>query len=48
MIPSHLRLDLGVVWEPIEDWELGLFGQDLLEPYHLETMYTEWMSNLPE
>ena len=38
-IPSHLRLDLGVVWEPIEDWELGLFGRDLLEPYHLETMY---------
>ena len=37
-IPSHLR-DLGVVWEPIEDWELGLFGRDLLEPYHLETMY---------
>ncbi len=38
-IPSHLRLDLGVVWEPKEGWEIGLFGRDLLEPYHLETMY---------
>ena len=38
-IPSHLRLDLGVVWEAREGWEIGLFGRDLLEPYHLETMY---------
>ena len=38
-IPSHLRLDMGVVWEPREGWEIGLFGRDLLEPYHLETMY---------
>ena len=38
-IPSHLRLDLGLVWRPREDWEIGLFGRDLLEPYHLETMY---------
>ena len=38
-IPSHLRLDLGVVWEPKEGWEIGVFGRDLLEPYHLETMY---------
>lgn len=38
-IPSHLRLDLGIVWEPKEGWEIGLFGRDLLEPYHVETMY---------
>ena len=38
-IPSHLRLDLGVVWQTKENWEIGLFGRDLLEPYHLETMY---------
>ena len=38
-IPSHLRLDLGLVWLPRQDWEIGLFGRDLLEPYHLETMY---------
>jgi outer membrane receptor protein involved in Fe transport len=38
-IPSHLRLDLGVVWEPKEGWEIGVFGRDLLERYHLETMY---------
>jgi iron complex outermembrane receptor protein len=38
-IPSHLRLDLGVVWKTNENWEIGIFGRDLLEPYHLETMY---------
>jgi iron complex outermembrane recepter protein len=38
-IPSHLRLDLGIVWEPKEGWEIGLFGRDLLEPSHFETMY---------
>ncbi|MEC8866126.1 MAG: hypothetical protein VXX20_06505, partial [Verrucomicrobiota bacterium] len=38
-IPSNLRLDLGLVWEPREGWEIGFFGRDLLEPYHLETMY---------
>ena len=39
IIPSHLRLDLGIVWEPKDGWEIGLFGRDLLEPYHIETMY---------
>lgn len=38
-IPSHLRLDLGVVWQTKGDWEIGLFGRDLLESYHVETMY---------
>ena len=38
-IPSHLRLDLGVVWQTNSDWEIGLFGRDLLEPDHIETMY---------
>ena len=38
-IPAHLRLDLGVVWEPKEGWEIGVFGRDLLEAYHLVTMY---------
>ena len=38
-IPSHLRLDLGIVWQPSDGWEIGLFGRDLLEPYHIETMY---------
>jgi outer membrane receptor protein involved in Fe transport len=37
-IPSHLRLDLGLVWEPRDGWEIGIFGRDLLEPYHIETM----------
>lgn len=39
VIPSHLRLDLGVVWQTKGDWEIGLFGRDLLETYHVETMY---------
>ncbi|MBT3666836.1 MAG: TonB-dependent receptor [Opitutae bacterium] len=38
-VPSHLRLDLGVVWQTNGDWEIGLFGRDLLESYHVETMY---------
>lgn len=38
-IPSHLRLDLGVVWQTKGDWEIGLFGRDLLDSYHVETMY---------
>ena len=38
-IPSHLRLDLGVVWQTKGDWEIGLFGRDLLESYHVETMF---------
>jgi iron complex outermembrane receptor protein len=38
-IPSHLRLDLGIVWQTKSDWEVGLFGRDLLEPDHIETMY---------
>jgi outer membrane receptor protein involved in Fe transport len=37
-IPSHLRLDLGIIWEPRDGWEIGIFGRDLLEPYHNETM----------
>lgn len=37
-IPSHLRLDLGIIWEPRDGWEIGIFGRDLLEPYHIETM----------
>jgi hypothetical protein len=32
-------LDLGVVWQTKGDWEIGLFGRDLLETYHVETMY---------
>jgi len=38
-IPSHLRLDLGLVWEPKDGWEIGIFGRDLLEPHHVETMF---------
>ena len=25
--------------QPGEEWEVGLFGRDLLESYHVETMY---------
>lgn len=38
-IPSHLRVDLGAIWHPSANWEIGLFGRDLLEPYHVETMF---------
>ena len=39
IIPSHLRLDLGIVWQTKGDWEIGLFGRDLLESHHVETMF---------
>ncbi len=40
-VPAHLRMDLGLVWRPDETWEIGLFGRDLLDPDHPETMYVD-------
>ncbi len=40
-IDAHLRLDLGLIWQLKDDWEIGLFGRDLLDPDHAETMYNE-------
>ena len=35
-IPSYVRLDVGLVWHATESWELGLWGQNLLDDRHLE------------
>ena len=35
-VPSYVRLDLGVVWRPVRELELGLSGQNLLDARHLE------------
>ncbi len=40
-IDDYLRLDLGLVWRPKDDWEIGLFGRDLLDPGHPENMYND-------
>jgi hypothetical protein len=40
-IEDYLRLDLGLVWRLKEDWEIGLFGRDLLDSDHPENMYND-------
>ena len=40
-IDDYLRLDLGMIWQTGEGWQVGLFGQDLLDPDHPENMYTD-------
>ena len=40
-IEDYLRLDLGLVWRLKEDWEIGLFGRDLLDSNHPENMYND-------
>ena len=40
-IEEYLRLDLGLVWRLKEDWEIGLFGRDLLDSDHPENMYND-------
>ena len=40
-IDDYLRLDLGLIWRLKEDWEIGLFGRDLLDPGHPENMYND-------
>ena len=35
-IDSYVRLDLGVTWRPIASLELGIWGQNLLDPSHPE------------
>jgi iron complex outermembrane receptor protein len=40
-IDDYLRLDLGLIWRLKEDWEVGFFGRDLLDPGHPENMYND-------
>jgi iron complex outermembrane receptor protein len=40
-IDDYLRLDLGLIWQTKENWEIGLFGRDLLDPDHPENMYND-------
>jgi len=40
-IDEYLRLDLGFVWQAKDNWEIGLFGRDLLDPGHAENMYND-------
>ena len=34
-------LDLGFVWQAKDNWEIGLFGRDLLDPGHAENLYND-------
>jgi len=33
---AYFRLDLGMTWRPSENLELAIWGQNLLDPSHLE------------
>jgi len=35
-IPSYVRLDLGLTWRVNKAWEIGVFGQNLLDSNHAE------------
>jgi iron complex outermembrane receptor protein len=35
-IPSYFRLDAGLVWRPNRSWEIGIWGQNLLNGRHAE------------
>jgi iron complex outermembrane receptor protein len=35
-IPGYVRLDLGLIWHPTKNLELGIWGQNLAEDQHLE------------
>lgn len=40
-IDDYLRLDLGLLWRLKDNWEIGIFGRDLLDPDHPENMYND-------
>ncbi|HWD19404.1 MAG TPA: TonB-dependent receptor [Verrucomicrobiae bacterium] len=35
-IPSYVRADLGMIWRPARAWEIGVWGQNLLQARHAE------------
>jgi len=48
-IPSYVRLDLGLVWHPTKNLEIGVWGQNLLQDRHAEfTSYkTSMITEIP-
>lgn len=40
-VDDYLRLDLGLTWRVSGNWEIGLFGRDLLDPGHAENFYND-------
>lgn len=49
VIPSYVRLDVGVIWRPTKSVEMGIWGQNLLQAQHQEfTSDTEtYAVNIP-
>ena len=43
-VPSYVRLDLGLVWHPTKNLELGIWGQNLAQGLHAE--YTSYKTPL--
>ena len=48
-LDSTLRVDLGVTWKPTQALELGVWGQNLLEPAHAEfgSFKTNQLTHIP-
>jgi len=44
IIPSYVRLDLGLVWHPAKNLELGIWGQNLIKERHAE--FTSYKTSL--
>jgi iron complex outermembrane recepter protein len=35
-VPAYFRLDMGIIWHPAKNLELGVWGQNLLSSQHIE------------
>jgi iron complex outermembrane receptor protein len=48
-LPAHLRFDFGVTWAPSDSLELGIWGQNLLDPRHSEygSFKTNTLTEIP-
>jgi iron complex outermembrane receptor protein len=48
-LPAYLRFDLGVSWQPTKSLELGVWGQNLLDPRHSEfgSFKTKTLTEIP-
>lgn len=43
-IPSYVRLDIGLIWHPSSNWEVGVWGQNLAGDRHAE--FTSYKTSL--
>jgi len=46
-IPSYVRADVGLLWKPERRWSLGVWGQNLQDPRHVEFASQSVLSEVP-